>query len=73
MKTEFNYNTFLENMDKKFKINLITSVYQTKENIYDNEKEQQIIKEILDTIEKKTNLKKNPLIPNVHASGMYTN
>jgi SpoVK/Ycf46/Vps4 family AAA+-type ATPase len=73
MKTIFNYNTFLENMDKKFKNNLFSSLDRTKENIHDNEKEQQIIKEILDVIEKKTNDKKNPLIPNIHASGMYTN
>jgi SpoVK/Ycf46/Vps4 family AAA+-type ATPase len=73
MKTIFNYNTFLENMDKKFKNNLFSSLDRTKENIHDNEKEQQIIKEILDAIEKKTNDKKNPLIPNIHASGMYTN
>jgi len=73
MKTIFNYNTFLENMDKKFKNNLISSLDRTKENIHDNEKEQQIIKEILDAIEKKTNDKKNPLIPHIHASGMYTN
>jgi SpoVK/Ycf46/Vps4 family AAA+-type ATPase len=69
MKTKFNYNTFLENMDKKFKINLISSVDQTKENIYDNEKEQQIIKEILDAIEKKTNVKKNLPFPNIHTNG----
>ena len=73
MKTIFNYNTFLENMDKKFKNNLFSSLDRTKENIHDNEKEQQIIKEILDAIEKKTNDKKNPLIPNIRASGMYTN
>ena len=73
MKTIFNYNTFLENMDKKFKNNFFSSLDRTRENIHDNEKEQQIIKEILDAIEKKTNLKKNSLIPNVHASGMYTN
>jgi SpoVK/Ycf46/Vps4 family AAA+-type ATPase len=73
MKTIFNYNTFLENMDKKFKNNLISSLDRTKENIHDNEKEQQIIKEILDAIEKKTNDKKNPLIPHIRASGMYTN
>jgi hypothetical protein len=73
MKTIFNYNTFLENMDKKFKNNLFSSLDRTKENIHDNEKEQQIIKEILDAIEKKTNDKKNPLIPHIRASGMYTN
>lgn len=73
MKTIFNYSTFLENMDKKFKNNFFSSLDRTRENIHDNEKEQQIIKEILDAIEKKTNLKKNPLIPHVHASGMYTN
>lgn len=73
MKTIFNYNTFLENMDKKFKNNSLSSLDRNRENIYDNEKEQQVIKEILDAIEKKTNLKKNLLIPNVHASGMYTN
>jgi SpoVK/Ycf46/Vps4 family AAA+-type ATPase len=73
MKPKYNYNTFLENMDKKFKHNLTSSFEKTDKNIDDSrEKEEQLIKEILDTIEKKTNDKKNPPSPNVDNCGIYT-
>jgi len=73
MKLKYNYNTFLENMDKKFKHNLTSSFDKTDKNIDDSrEKEQQLIKEILDAIEKKTNDKKNPPGPNIDNCGIYT-
>ena len=60
-------------MDKKFKHNLTSSFDKTDKNIHDSrEKEEQLIKEILDTIEKKTNDKKNPPSPNIDNCGIYT-
>ena len=74
MKPKYNYNTFLENMDKKFKNNLISSSDESNKNIhYSKDKEEQIIKEILDAIEKKTNDKKNLPVPTIHNCGIYTN
>ena len=127
MKTKFNYDTFLANMDKKFnhtKISpsitisddlkeeidkLVSLIYENynnyhefyynatdlyklydkksnsptleneyveiKENVYkNNEKEQQVIREILNAIEKKTTImKKNPPKPDTHKSALYTN
>ena len=74
MKPKYNYNTFLENMDKKFKHNLISSSDESNKNIhYSKDKEEQIIKEILDAIEKKTNDKKNLPVPTIHNCGIYTN
>ena len=74
MKPKYNYNTFLENMDKKFKNNLISSSDESNKNIhYSKDKEEQIIKEILDAIEKKTNDKKNLPVPSIHNCGIYTN
>jgi SpoVK/Ycf46/Vps4 family AAA+-type ATPase len=75
MKPKYNYNTFLENMDKKFKHNLISSSDESNKNIrYSKDKEEQIIKEILDAIEKKTSV--NKILPKkdiFYTSGMYTN
>ena len=73
MKPKYNYNTFLQHMDKKFKNNFVLSCYKTNKNVYEsNEKEQQIIKEILDAIEKKTTAKAQPK-NDIHTSGIYTN
>lgn len=73
MKTIFNYNTFLENMDKKFKNNFISSSDESNKKIHSSrEKEEQLIKEILDAIEKKTNDKKNLQVPNIHSGKIYT-
>ncbi len=125
MKPKHNYNTFLENMDKKFNKSkilpkttvsddvkeeidkFVSLMYENYNNYHDfyykasdlyklcnkksndstdendyveikeetnqqtNEKEQQIIKEILDAIEKKSQMKKQPK-PNIHTSGTYT-
>jgi SpoVK/Ycf46/Vps4 family AAA+-type ATPase len=126
MKPKYNYNTFLENMDKKFnKSNILPSntinddikeeidkfvslVYENYDNYHDfyykarnlyklcnknsnnttgendyvevkelveknNEKEQQIIKEILDAIEKKSQMKKKTPKIDIPTSGIYTN
>ena len=127
MKPKYNYNTFLENMDKKFnqtKIQesnntisddireeidkFVSLVYENYNNYHEfyykasdlyklcnkksndatdendyieikenvektNEKEQQLIKEILDAIEKKSNMRKISQNPNTHTSGVYTN
>ena len=80
MKRKYDYNTFLENMDKKFKHNLTSSFDETDKNIDDSrEKEEQLIKEILDAIEKKTSTNKilqkkdNIYTSGMYASGMYTN
>ena len=126
MKPKYNYNTFLENMDKKFNkskiqesnntisddlkeeidkfVSLVyenynnyhefyykaTDLYKlcnkksndsTNENDYieikepleiSNEKEQLIIKEILDAIEKKCQMKKNPPKSDTSTRGIYT-
>jgi SpoVK/Ycf46/Vps4 family AAA+-type ATPase len=126
MKVKFNYDTFLQNMDKKFNkqfsndantdgikdevdkfVSLISRHYDNYEsffyeasNMYDllrkkpikstntnendyvelkeqkkihRDKEEQLIKEILDAIEEKMSTKKNPIKSEVHISGVYTN
>jgi SpoVK/Ycf46/Vps4 family AAA+-type ATPase len=125
MKPKFNYNTFLEKIDKKFNksitlpsvivndnikeeidkfVSLVHENYDNHQDFYYkatdlyklyskklnnntddndyveiketdeqvNEKEQQVIKEILDAIEKKSQIKKEQPKPKIHTNGIYT-